>query len=74
MRGIITRIGRPQSRVLGVWHLTDRLAISLEWKLADLWIGCYVYTHPIVGTAGEETNVYLIGIPTLVLHIAWITY
>jgi hypothetical protein len=71
MRQLLCSIGRSQSRVLRAWYPRHNLAISLEWKLADLWIGAYVYTHQPAGLLHEQIDVYLIGIPTLVLHIAW---
>lgn len=58
--------------MLKVWYLTSSIAISLEWKLADLWIGAYVYTAETEGV-WTETNLYLVLIPTIVLHIVWLT-
>lgn len=72
MRRTIAAIGRSQSRVLLVWRPTFGVAIAVEWKLADLWVGAYVYTQPADGTAFNDVNLYLIIIPTLVLHIAWL--
>lgn len=74
LKRFIAAIGWKQSRVIAVWHPSTNIALSLEWKAADLWIGAYVYTHQPVGMLGEEVNVYLIAIPTLVLHIAWREY
>jgi hypothetical protein len=69
---LIAAIGRAQSQVLFLWYPSSTVAVSLEWKLADLWIGAYVYTRQPEGIAPEEVNLYLIVIPTLVLHIAWL--
>lgn len=72
MRRLLRTIGQQHSRLLWRWYPTDGLVIAIEWKLADLWVGAYVYTHAKTGTAYEEVNVYLILMPTLVLHIAWL--
>lgn len=70
MRRLLATIGTTQSRVLFVWRPRWNWAISLEWKLADLWIGAYVYAHQPAGLLRDQVDVYLIIIPTLVLHIA----
>jgi hypothetical protein len=74
MNRIIAAIGRTNSHILCAWYPRSTVAVSLEWNLADLWIGAYVYTRQPEGIAPEEVNLYIIGIPTLVLHSAWLRY
>jgi hypothetical protein len=68
LSGMIGAIGRMNSRVLLLWRPAPALAIAIEWKIADLWIGAYVYTRQPEGIAPEEINIYLIAVPTLVLR------
>jgi hypothetical protein len=68
---LLAAIGRPRSRLLWTWYPSARLWLSIEWKPADLWIGLFVHSRPIDGTDREQVDLYIIVVPTLVVHVAY---
>jgi hypothetical protein len=46
--------------------------IRLEWKLPDFWIGLYCQRDKC-GPQKDQINVWVCFIPTLPLHVWWLT-